>query len=379
MRQNRTLVWATLLGAGCLLAASSPALANAGTGLIWAAAFHLIVVNLLIGLGEGIILKLVFRAQARVFVLMIAANYVSMIGGFYLLLRLFSDSSKSTSINVHNAMGFIVAAWLLMFAVTVVLEWPFCWLSLGKRPRRAAAALGALLVVNVASYAVLVPVYSYTSGWGVMWQVEPERSLLATAPAGMCVYYLSLDTGDLWRVGLDGRNCRKVHDLGATAVGARLFARPSPSGQGYDLWVNGCPDYNRERIVVPAFADQVGRPSFMHGWDHEASTTEPRVKEPYGSFGFGDWDVWAGGGAAGGLIAIHKRTGEQVVAAMNVPFLAWRARNATVISANQVVYQLGVQIVLLDLDARKIALIAIGEDPVVASGKSVVATMPSLP
>lgn len=377
-----------LFGAGCLLTAASPALANAVTGLIWIILFHLVVVNVLLGLGEATILKLAFGAKARAFVLLIVANFVSMLAGLHFLSSFFHDTFMSAEITLHNAMGYIVAAWVVTFAVTAVLEWPFCWLSLPKRPRRVAVALGASLVVNIASYAVLLPLYSYTHGWGVMGQVRPDQSVLATTPAGMCVYYLSPETGGLWRASLDGRDCRKVLVIGNRGPRDRLFARPAASGRGYDLWMGGYDEKSQE-ILIPSFAAQVGRPAPSHGWGHGAPATGPRQNEPdipreFGpsammpDIGPGDWDVWTGHDrGTSGLVAINKRTNEQIFAAMATPFLYWQARNATLVSASQVVYQLGRQIVLLDLETRKIALIAMGEGPVVASSEPPAATMPT--
>lgn len=48
-----------------------------------------------------------------------------------------------------------------------------------------------------------------------------------------------------------------------------------------------------------------------------------------------------------------------------MPFLAWIARNATILPSDQVVYQLGNQIVILDLSTRKLAFLALGQGPVV--------------
>lgn len=50
---------------------------------------------------------------------------------------------------------------------------------------------------------------------------------------------------------------------------------------------------------------------------------------------------------------------------MECPFVIWYSRNAVTLPHGQVVYQAGEQIVLLDLATRRIALLAIGQGPVV--------------
>ena len=68
------------------LALAAPASANAGTPLMWAAAFHLLVGNIFIGLLEDGVLARFFRIRAgRGIYVMIAANYFSAVIGFVLL------------------------------------------------------------------------------------------------------------------------------------------------------------------------------------------------------------------------------------------------------------------------------------------------------
>jgi hypothetical protein len=66
-----------------------------------------------------------------------------------------------------------------------------------------------------------------------------------------------------------------------------------------------------------------------------------------------------------GLQAWNKKTNEKLNAALETPFVIWPSRNATVLPGDQVVYQLGDQIVVLDLRTRRIGLVARGRGPVV--------------
>lgn len=76
-----------------------------------------------------------------------------------------------------------------------------------------------------------------------------------------------------------------------------------------------------------------------------------------------EWTVHTGYWAFEGLRAEKGDTHKWL--ALELPFLYWYSRFATVVPGDQVVYQLGNQVVLLDLNADKIGLITMGYGPVV--------------
>ena len=91
-----------------LMSFPAVAFADAGTPLMWAGAFHLIIGNAIIGIAEGLILAILFRQKkARCVLIMIAANYFSAWAGGFLL----SWIADSRQVDLYNAWQWL---WIMV-------------------------------------------------------------------------------------------------------------------------------------------------------------------------------------------------------------------------------------------------------------------------
>ena len=88
------------------------------------------------------------------------------------------------------------------------------------------------------------------------------------------------------------------------------------------------------------------------------------------------WTVFTGYWAAEGITIFHGKSSDfwskrrVYTLAFETPFEQWICRNATVLPGNQVVFQLGqdpsdAEVVILDMEHRNLACLAIGQGPVV--------------
>jgi len=114
------------------------------------------------------------------------------------------------------------------------------------------------------------------------------------------------------------------------------------------------------------------RKKLLHGQFADKGVVETEESGRWGSFsrflpeGRQKWEVITEYWAYQGLKARNKKAGELLRIAFDTPFIvSWQARHATMLTESLVVYQLGDQIVLLDLDKRKIGLITSGRGPIV--------------
>lgn len=338
---------------GCLLAVASPARADMGTPLMWAGLFHLFIGNALIGVLEGLILLFVFKTKRRVIWWMILANYASAFAGFMILVA--ADSAGIPSRwTIYDVNWFLWAATVASFLGSILLEWPFCWLGLGKRPKRGRKSFLASVLAQTVSYAIIVPLYYYASGLGLAQEVHADRDFVASFPADADIYYLSPDTRDLWCVKINGQNAHEVKKLPGANPRSRLVARPSPVGNTFDLWLSHW-SYE-DTLILPAFASAAGQEE-----PYSRAAVMPGMEESEWNVRFSNWAWW-------GLHAKNKKTGAVVDVSLETPFLQWRIRSATLLSGDRVVFQFGRQIVLLNMVSKKIGLIAMGDTPVVANG-----------
>ena len=125
----------------------------------------ILVGTAIIGIVEGLIIVSVFKTKTRAIPLMVAANYASAVAGFALVMG--GGLPALRAWRTGNAGGILAGAalFLFLFVLTVAIEWPFCWLSLGKRPGRSWRALWASLLVQAISYLLLMPAYYMACRW----------------------------------------------------------------------------------------------------------------------------------------------------------------------------------------------------------------------
>ena len=123
---------------------------------------HLLIGNIVIGVLEGALISFIFKtAIKKTIKIMILANYASMLAViiiFYLAGNFLPENlfPSATIYNAWTYVGIFIAA---TFVLTVLLEWPFCLWALKERPGRTRLSLYASVMVQVASYALLVPYY----------------------------------------------------------------------------------------------------------------------------------------------------------------------------------------------------------------------------
>ncbi len=362
----------TLLRIGPLLVAilllPSYALANAGTPLMWFTAAHLVIGNFIIGLGEGLLIILIFKTRKiATLSIMILANYVSMFAGFSIIEFIREPVGKliMQDAPLYNAPRAMVIMIILLYLLTIVLEWPFCLWILRKKPRRLKVSLTASAIVQTVSYAVIVPMYLSVSPISLYTDVKTDPSL-GFANNVASVYYISDDGGTVRSVRTDGSDNRKVLDTEIAGLYAWLFVRETADGRHKELWVAGYPDADSETLLIKDFTDKtVGLQADEDGlnvpgkWFNDLGIVDFRPE------GQRQWEVRTGDWAGDGLTAWNTATDEFLSVALETPFLSWYARNAAILPGDQVVYQLDDQIVLLDIRSRKMGLLATGRGPVV--------------
>ncbi len=364
----RALLW-LLMGAGILL--QTAARADAGTPLMWLGTFHLVILNLLIGLLEGTLLAKLFRLPpARAIPALQVANYFSTIAGWPIL--------AAAALPIYHALPmqpplFRVPLLLIIMAgvswlLSVLLEWPFCAWALRQTGRRLTSSLRASVIAQTASYAFLIPLYLLVSPTSLLWSADLNRRPAFARPPLATVYYLDSRDGAVWRVRTDGTARQRVLAAAAHDQETRLMAVASRRPGFVQL----C------RIDQPngAPAQSTPLPLSAHG-GLAATVAQIQVKGTWLDFGrvrspwpgeAGAWSLWLGFWPAEGVSVFYKDQFRYRLA-LETPFVSWICRSASLLPSQQAVFQLGrgldSQIVLLDLPNRKLAVLAMGQGPAV--------------
>ena len=193
MTMGRFKISLLLLALVCL---PGTLLGNGLTPMMMGTSAHLLLGNILIGLLEGGLLKWRIGDKAyRPVVVMIGANYFSMLIGMFLC--------DSQSARLHSNLLYFQACFVLMvylmWLVTVLLEWPFVWLAMGRGLRRWGKALGYSFVLQSVSYILLVGWYMLCGNHSLLTceRVSPREIRL---PENVCIYYISKYDGGVYKL-----------------------------------------------------------------------------------------------------------------------------------------------------------------------------------
>ena len=290
-----------------------PALANAGTPLMWTGILHLVIGNLIVGYVEARLLSRLFRVPVgRSLFVLILANYASAWAGAWLLVDRLSRHSDITIENVQLWLGICV---ILAFALTLLIEYPFFWILLRQRQSVILTALKATLLIHGISYLLLFGWYSLNSQTSLLTQLNQVPAAQLQPNRNYTLHYLSPNETRAFFSDLSGVN-------------------PKPM--------------SREE-----FAALIAEPKQSFG-------PVPKLTETT------EWDFSTSVWAAGGIFGYNSTTGTRTRFALETPFALWAISHATHLTGDMLVFQLGQdQICLLHPETHRIALIARGKHPVV--------------
>ena len=221
-----------------LLLIPAAAYANMGSRLLIAGISHLIIGNLFIGLIEGLLLTLVFKAKRlKATLVMTLANYLSALIGWCAIIcskGLFEGSS----VTIYNAQKMMWMGVAVLMLGTIVFEYPFCiWaMKRDKQSRQGLLkkAILASVLAQVLSYGLLIPYYISIGQASLCTKLKLDSSSAIAGGVNATVYYIGLD-GDVYTIGIDDKNRRKIIDANIKNEYAWLVAKKSPKADSWDL------------------------------------------------------------------------------------------------------------------------------------------------
>lgn len=347
-----------------LLITPALALADMGTPVILKGFVHLLFGNLLIGILEGLLIVFLFNTERkRTIRIMILANYATMLTGVIILSYaggLLHDHIfwKAT---IYNAREYVAGFFVVTFLITIILEWPFCYWALRGKDKQGQRSLYASIAAQTASYAILIPFYIFgggTSLYGANISIEPSSYFASDKNA--YIYFVSLDDKKLCRINLDGKNLSEVNIPHFSNSKVKLSFKLTADGKYLNLYVNDT------LLKVNAIPKIVEKPRELSSIDWTGSFSRYGPAADLRPEGQRDLDVETMSFYGyKGLRVKNKKSGEVLNIGYNELPVTFHAVNATVLPNNQVVFQFGEQIILLDVHAKKLGLITMGHSPVV--------------
>ncbi|MGA2231103.1 MAG: hypothetical protein ABSH22_09410 [Tepidisphaeraceae bacterium] len=334
-------------------------LADAGSPLIWATLLQLTIGNYLLGVLETFVVRRVFGARgAGVSRWIIGANYVSAFVGLFLLSAA-SDQFVhwiGGPLPVYHVRRILITLALLSFVLTILIEWPFYLLAMRGPGANWRRSFNASLVANAASYAVLAAWYWMASmaHFGVTLVNATDMPANPTAQ----VFYLTPNGADIYRLRLDGSAPMKFTSLrqpapqGTLALAASKYDDRWQLGvqSDYDQAVRFVADIGPCRAAVPPINSSVPTADLQ---GQASPKWTALFNYPSGEF-----------------YAVDNRSKEwHFILAFDAPWMTWMAQGVAILPKDQMVFELGGQIMWVDMSRGIAAAVAAGHGPVVVLDK----------
>ncbi|MEM9478872.1 MAG: hypothetical protein AAGA58_04325 [Verrucomicrobiota bacterium] len=340
---------------------------------MWATILHLFLGNAIIGLIEGLLLGQIFKCSKwKSVLLLIAANYASAWAGAFLI---GNSLASLPDLTIQTIQIWLLIFIIAMFVVTLLVEFPFFWFALQSKNQSLRKAFVATPLIHGISYTLLLGWYLMASGTSMMSKLKVVSAAEMTHAESYALYFISREGNRILQMDLnEPDSTQEISEIVAHHRNDRLFVR-ARSGSGFDLFIHlhsTHPEPNKEKLILEDFSDRAAV---------EWRIAEGKSEESVGTWiSYGpvpsiasqtDWEFRTGFWASGGISGENTKTGARVQYSLELPFAAWAVRNAIHLENDYLVAQLGDdQICLLHPDSGRIALVARGKGPIVATKRS---------
>ena len=354
MKAHRNLLWFLML-----VLTPSVLMANVGTALMWAPIIHLLFGNVLLGILEAFLLVKIFKAPKWQSVwVMILANYFSAWIGMEFLIEYFVQEQDIT---IENVKHWLRVFWWAAFGITLLAEFPFIWFSLRNQKRAFLTALKATGILHCLSYALLFWWYNSASVSSMVKDLELVSPSELVPSENYVLCYISQDGKTVQKMNLDGAGkSEQIFEISTKSQKDYLVFHSFDEDAGFDLYLRQVMEDNelREIEVVKSLSNHAIEYAKIDKMTIQSLADETQ------------WEYYVVGPAALGILGYEKDGDKEFRYALETLIASWGIGLPIHMTDNFLVFQLGPdQICILDHESKKIALLARGRYPIVATAK----------
>ncbi len=347
----------SLIGVSALIPRA--VLANAGTVLMWMPLFQLMFGNVLIGLIEGLVVSLIFKAKwYRSVLIMIGGNYASWLIGNGIIL-LFQEYLIDSVFQLKGVYSAWIFSLIILYFLTIIIELPFFNWIFKARNRDWKRSLKLSLIVNIFTYTAMILIYLSVSKYSFFTDLKVNQLLLEKD------YHaeLYLMRGkEIFKGKVSGNfNGELIYQIPDKYEFSNLkLIRNHNNGTIGLALIN----YKGDTIVV--------EDSLI---DRNDLVSYPQLNSRYSNLiaDFRDttdrnWKVSAIGWAIDGLTVYSEEEKEENYA-FEVPWMFWAIGHVSVINNNELICQIHGRLVLVNRETKEIAFITNADSYVIRKEK----------
>ncbi len=320
--------------------------ADAGTALMWTSAFHLLILNFLIGVGEGFILKSILKEKANRPVLwLILSNYTSWIFGIFLV-GFFQNQAIDMIFDLENILSFWWLSMVILFFLTFVVEIPFFYLSLKKEYRNLKISAKYSFLINAVSYLALLIMYVNVSDFSLISNTKFNPKIVNKF-GKIELFLLTSDKVLKTRLELPLReeiiskvkNGNQFH---------HFYLKKDSIEQKYDLMIES--EESDNSVACPNFI------SLLDTSYYNFKSWNPGELENV-MFKSGNSNELTANYAGYGSFSIQNGNERISSYGLNIPWLNLNAHSFSILSSREILFILDGRLVLMDIETKEIAYI----------------------
>lgn len=216
------LAW-LLFGLPCV------AQAHAEPGMLWAGMVHLSLGNVVLGIGEGVLLAAWFKlGRKRAMACMLGAHCFFSLGWIFLL----AVSNLALPWSLGNVKTGLILMVLVAWLLAVLLAHPFVMMAVGSKNWHGRTVLLGTLVMQTLSYVVLAAWYFQWGQYSLLTCVKVVGAEEIGVSARVCVYYIAQADGHVYGVNPGKAGAKKIAELEPGGREVRLVVGKGSCGQG---------------------------------------------------------------------------------------------------------------------------------------------------
>jgi len=280
-RRQHTREAARICGAAVFILAALPATASAdvilGPGVD--GGYMAVIGSAIVGVIEGVIGRVFFKAPlGRAIRRMILGNYASAFLGLALSAALARGVSLFfTGPEIFWLPKFVWAVFAASYFATLVLEFPFCWWTLGGGKSTLRRAIVFCFAAQSATYALLAPYYYASSSMSLYEKATIVKITSFTKNPSAVVYYIDAKGKNLCKMRLDGTAMQVVKAFVGRSDFDRLNIQKDVNGN-WQLWAEEWRGEGEALVLdrFPAEEDAILRSANFVGRDGRTSITRYR-------------------------------------------------------------------------------------------------------
>ncbi|MFC1746647.1 hypothetical protein ACFL35_21830 [Candidatus Riflebacteria bacterium] len=331
---------------------------NMGGPLVTFVEIHLVFMNLLIAFIEALPFYFIFSVNfwGCLFYFLLA-NYFSLLPGIVI----FPLIEKAFPVDIFNFWYFHYGTWLFAFVATLILEFPIVYFYLIKRNKKdLRQVLFFFILVNLVTGGALFGFYQQSSSFLLFKNTSITKDKSMAKKIKGEIFFIGENRKEVFKssVGLDKKESiykiRPDSNIKEIMLGYSLEEDLIPRCLGIKSGDGKIVHVSPGNFKVDGEKKQLDYSNYYFPWKLPLQDLRGASRT---------WDVRVSRIPHRGIRLSHKKKSDSFILNLETPFIRWRPESVTIFPGEKLIFQLNNQILLFDIEKRKLLPLCRGYNP----------------